>query len=607
MYEWILWVLWFLALHVSTAALAAGIVLTCLYSKRCDSKRKPFYIFAAGVAVSAVLWLYPMCLAEFRSDWSALFKALLIALQNTIQFFTADTDFNELYQNVAHLPGWLRDLYSWHGAVLVILAPVLTFGFALSFFKGIRAWAKYLLHGAADTYVFSQINPNAVALAESVRAKDATAIIFFTGVPQKEEQLDDELAVRIKRLHAICKAEDITQLKLKPVQGEHKTFFFALREDQARSTAEVLQLIPQYKDRANTSIYLFSASVESELMLNSLDKGKLIVRRVNPRTAFINHILTNQGKVLFDSALDCGPDGKLISALILGTGEFGTEMLKALTWYCQMDNYRFTVNAFDKDPASRDRIAALCPELLDEKYNGVFVAGEAYYKIDVHACDVHTQSFREKIQQIQNISFAFVALGDDSLNIEAAVNLRILFEQLRIHPVIMAAVSSPDKCAALADARDKSGRSYDIQFVGDAKTVYSVDVIINPTLEADALALHMRYNNGKPDGFYEYEYNYKSSMASVMHFDIRKQLGIPGAGKAESELTPTERDSLASLEHRRWNAYMRSEGFIYSGSPEKASRNDLGKMHHNLVVYQTLTDDDKKKDIRVGTKSTSGV
>ena len=39
----------------------------------------------------------------------------------------------------------------------------------------------------------------------------------------------------------------------------------------------------------------------------------------------------------------------------------------------------------------------------------------------------------------------------------------------------------------------------------------------------------------------------------------------------------------AEVEHKRWNAYMRTEGYQYSGSTQEISRNDLGKLHHDLV------------------------
>ena len=593
--------MWYVSWCLSVAALLLGVVASWGYGKRKERKIKPIFILFTGVFLSSVFMIYPIYQDAFNGDLAAAFKALVISVQNTIQFFTADSDYGLISDNITGLTGWLRDAYALLGTVLIILAPVLTFGFVLSFFKGVTAQIKYAFHSPADTYVFSEINQNTVSLAESIRAENSKAIIIFANAPQEEEQINDDLLDRIKQLHVICNKKDISLVKLRANRADKKTFFFALCEDEAQSISEVLQLIPKYRNRTNTTIYLFSTSVESELMLNNLDKGSLVVRRINPLTSFVNHILSSEGEVLFDKAIDNDESRKDISALILGAGKLGTEMLKALTWYCQMDNYRFKVNAFDIDESSKDRIAAQCPELLCDKYNGVFVEGEAFYQIDIHACDVNTESFRNKVRKIGNISFAFVSLGNDSLNITAAVNLRILFEQMRIHPVITAVVSNSEKVAALTGAKDKNGTPYDIQFVGDAKTVYSAAVIINPELEKDALELHKRYNNGDPYGFYEFEYNYKSSMASVIHFDIRKKLGVPGAGKSDSDLSESERETIETLEHKRWNAYMRSEGFIYSGSKDKKSRNDLGKMHHNLVVFDELSDEDKRKDSRVGT------
>ena len=107
---------------------------------------------------------------------------------------------------------------------------------------------------------------------------------------------------------------------------------------------------------------------------------------------------------------------------------------------------------------------------------------------------------------------------------------------------------------------------------------------------------------GEEEAFWQYEYNYNSSVASAIHMKARVKCGIAGADKKEEELTETERVTIENLEHRRWNAYMRSEGFVYSGSPEKSSRNDLAKMHHDLVDYSALAPEERRKDSRVGTK-----
>ena len=90
-------------------------------------------------------------------------------------------------------------------------------------------------------------------------------------------------------------------------------------------------------------------------------------------------------------------------------------------------------------------------------------------------------------------------------------------------------------------------------------------------------------------------------MASAIHLKARQHCHIPGADKKEEDLTEQERDIIEKLEHRRWNAYMRAEGYIYSRSKDKSSRNDLAKMHHDLVDYASLSEEDKRKDSKVGT------
>ena len=70
---------------------------------------------------------------------------------------------------------------------------------------------------------------------------------------------------------------------------------------------------------------------------------------------------------------------------------------------------------------------------------------------------------------------------------------------------------------------------------------------------------------------------------------------------AGEELTIEERDVIEPLEHRRWNAYMRAEGYVYSGSEAEESRNDLGKMHNDLVNFSNLSEEERRKDSKVGT------
>ena len=172
-------------------------------------------------------------------------------------------------------------------------------------------------------------------------------------------------------------------------------------------------------------------------------------------------------------------------------------------------------------------------------------------------------------------------------------------ERMGIHPVIQTILYNSRQKNALEGIKNYRGQMYDIEFIGDIESSYTEAVVIDSDLEEIALARHLRW--GVEDEFWTYEYNYRSSVASAIHLRARCKCGIPGANKPEEELTPEEREGIETLEHRRWNAYMRAEGYIFSGSKDKKSRNDLGKMHHDLIDYDALSEEEKRKDSRVGT------
>ena len=145
---------------------------------------------------------------------------------------------------------------------------------------------------------------------------------------------------------------------------------------------------------------------------------------------------------------------------------------------------------------------------------------------------------------------------------------------------------------------------------GSLEQLYSADLVLNSSLIFDAEVANAKYaltvfeeelkNASRlPDGeieaekvkirkrykdnlraFYRFDYNYRSSLSRIIHRKKCVELGL------ESN----------EQEHKRWNAYMRSEGYRYSGSTDKATRNDLGKLHNNLVPYSYLAESETKKD-----------
>lgn len=596
--------MWLSGLIISIAALILMGVISVAVNNSNYRKKHRFSLFNAlfaGVFVSAIIMFYPVHISPMELDIGGVWRAFLLAVFNSMQLFAGGCEFAVVMDSINYCPDWLSIIYQVWAATLFVLAPVFTFGFVLSLFKNLSANAKYIASYFKDVYVFSELNERSLVLANDIKAKNKKAVIVFTDVFEENEESTFELIEEAKKLRAICFKNDILVVNFKRHSNQKTISFFAIGINETENLNQALKLVERYKERENTNLYVFSTNAGSELLLSSTDQSVVKVRRINEVQSLINRVLYDNGDIIFESACDNNEGAKDISAVVIGMGRHGTEMVKALAWFGQMDGYNLEINAFDKDPLAKEKFVALAPELMSDDYNGVVVDGEAQYKINIHVgFDVETISFADEISKIKNATYVLVALGDDEANIKAAVNLRMYFERIKIHPVIQAIVYNSQQKRALEDVKNFKGQGYDIDFIGDRESIYVVDVIIDSELEEDALQRHLKW--GKEADFWNYEYNYRSSMASAIHMKARAKRGIPGAEKTTEELTPEEKNVIEALEHKRWNAYMRAEGYVFSGSTDKSSRNDLAKMHHDLVDFSSLTEEEKRKDSNVGAK-----
>jgi len=474
---------------------------------------------------------------------------------------------------------------------LHLIAPILTFGFILSFFKTIFAYLNYGIHFFAETYIFTQLNKNSLELAKSLKKNCKRRMIVFADISEQVEEEQAELLEEARKIGAVCLKKNISLYNFSFHYIKSRIVFLALNEDENESIEQALSVMEKYGNRKNTELYVFASSVESELIFSSMKESHIKVRRVKEEQVFVNHLLYEEGIKIFESAVAYDENTKLISAIVIGLGEYGSQIAKALPWFCQMDGYRTEIHLFDSDEMAADRYACSCPELLDEKHNGDFETdGEAHYQITIHrGIDIDSCEFREILDRISKVSYVFVALGEDKKNIRIASELRTYFEKRSLRPIIDAVVFDPNKVNALQGLRNYSGQDYQIHFVADREEVFSEKTIMYSELEAVALERHLKW--GTEDEFWRFEYNYRSSVASAIHRKMKILCGIPGIEKKKEERTEEEVWSLRKLEHSRWNAYMRTQGFTWA---EK--RNNLAKTHHCLVPFDKLSLKDQEKD-----------
>lgn len=594
--------IWRLCFFVSVGVIIGGILYAINENRR---KRqaflKPLNLFIVSVFFAATIMFIPIFQSYLDGQEFKVMSILLLSIHSAIRLFVVDCDYSTVAGMIPQDNTWWNSLYTLLYALLFVISPTLTFSLVLSFFKNISAYCKYAFGYYREVSVFSEMNEKSLTLAESIRKNDNKQLVVFADVFEKNDEASYEMMERARKIGAALFKKDIRNIHFGFHRQKKSMRFFLIGENQMENIEQTIKLVEKYRNRDNTHVFLFATRTTGEVLLSGLVKGKIKLRRINDIRALIDKTLFDDCEKFFDSALENEDGTKDISAVIVGVGQYGRNMIKALSWYCQMDGYRVSIDAFDKDAKAYEKLYVECPELLSEERNGVFEAGEAQYRIAVHSgVEAGTKSFTDAIEKLKNATYVLVALGEDELNIHTALYLRMIFERMGVKPIIQAVVYNSKEAKALENITNYAGQRYDVDFIGNMESLYSEESITNSVLEEEALSRHLKW--GAEDDFWTYEHNYRSSMASAIHMKARIHCGIPGAEKEEKDLTELERDALEVLEHRRWNAYMRSEGFVYSGSPNKSSRNALAKMHNDLVPFEILTEEEKRKDSQVGSR-----
>ena len=478
----------------------------------------------------------------------------------------------------------------------------MTAGVILSFFKNFFAYVKCFFHPTRDIYIFSELSEKSLALATDLNRNHKKSLIVFTDVFEENNEENYEIRERVKEIGAICLQKDITTIGRLFRWGSAKIHLFAIGENEVENVKQAFELSREdgpFANRENVFLYVFSAEVQSELLMENIPYTKIRVRRINDIRSLVWHDLYTSGDKLFREALDAEDGKRCIRAVVVGTGGHGTEMIKALSWFCQMEGFRVEIHALDVAADAEERFSLLAPDLMNPKNNGVYAPGEPECQITFYSgISVDTAAFSRALLEMGAPSFVFVSTGDDARNVRTAVFLRQFYRQNHMgNPTIRAIVYDTRSKNALNGAKNWKNQTYDIVFIGDLAESYSEEVILRQALEEEALNTHTGYGGSEED-FFRYEYNYRSSMASALHRNLRETLGICYFPD-DASLSEADRERVEVLEHKRWNAYMRSEGFVYSGSKDSASRDDLAKMHHNLVPFEELSEADKRKDSAV--------
>lgn len=354
---------------------------------------------------------------------------------------------------------------------------------------------------------------------------------------------------------------------------------------------------------------------------------------------------------LFEGAEPRADGTRRVTVLLAGLGRVGSTMLRTLPWFCQMSGYYLDLWAFDADADAERRLRAVHPGLLggadDPRDIGPAAAeeqGQCGYALHVVAGEDALGAGIDDVLALMRsdappgeppatLTLGFVALGDDERSLDAAVRLRVALERQGQRGMPIYAVVHDDGLAARARDAARSaakhagqpatGRptitsnlaAYDVTLVGGLGEVFSYEALLDRTLERAALDYSDRKREERArrgetpaetaeeralrhDRFWCYEYYRNSTVAEAMHAKVVAAYG-PRAGLAHAEPDADELRRVEEVErkteHRRWEAYLYSEGWVF-GTP----RNDLARQHDLLVPTNELPKAERLKDLRMG-------
>ena len=266
-----------------------------------------------------------------------------------------------------------------------------------------------------------------------------------------------------------------------------------------------------------------------------------------------------------------------LSVLIVGGGRIAKTFIKT-AYYCgQMLNgdkptrLKITVMSLDAGN-TQESLKFEMPAVFADNLCNYDNNPESYCEFDFIKASYGTVEFENKFKNVAggsncstDVDYVLVALGADNLNMQAAAYIkrelgRMCDPDKKVIPINYV-IENNDLCAALGLSTKSDGNAQSqkkepcvLNPFGALAERFSFENITMPEFEKRAMDADKKYSVKKGKASFDYTaYKRDSSIATVIH-DSYKSVCLTGDKATFEKLGQW-------LEHRRWNAYMRSIGY----------------------------------------------
>lgn len=595
--------IWRICFWLSITFIAAGLVVFLFQRSR--GKNKVSYL-GAGVFMASVSACFPVMYLSEHAGF-----AMAMSISQSIRMFVIDTGVSDVLD---YLPTDVMGIMFYPYKVLVcllyLLAPVFTLSVVLRYFSNFFERVRLIFRGKQNLYVFSDLNARSFEIASGLRQASQesgrkTGIIFCRS--SERDDLNIELEENASELDAVFVADEIQHLRLN--NKKRYIAYFHISDDDEKNVDNTLLMIDRMTGNSpwvrsgkltqrNTAVYCYAAGAETEILLDAKEKEDLrVVLMDEVKDAVYEHLFRyplysgtkmpeNESGRRQNNRNQSGR--KKLSLLIVGGGRTGQEFLKAAVWCGQMKDFEFDIHMIDlKGNLIRKKLKEECPELFKEN---------AGYNIDIYKTNVFSHITEEYLDRIGGINYCVACLGEDDDNIRAAILLQKYYymKGKTLRPLICAYITSSRKRSALwnlyENTRTRNRLYYNIIPFGDRKMYFgnrSDAAFIMEYLGLGVQAHYWRLNrdSGSEErrnaikNFYDKQSNRRSSIANGLHITYKLWelgLGIMRVPKDKKQKELFERyihpvdfteevkgkiEPYYNLEHERWMAYVRTEGW----------------------------------------------
>ena len=563
--------------------------------------RIPWQSFLLIILIVTAFSMWLVVLPLVRGG-SFIYKPLYAAFY-VLESAVGNVDYSLFAEALDNLSFWRVYTIFLH-----LLMPLTAYGVILSYFMKAFGWFQYtLFRGDRKIILFSELTDKSRAYAARITAPDTLLIFCNTPDGEKERFGDDSSRNMI--------FTDQTELQvLKQLKKQNLTIM-EMGDDEDRNLQKSVEIIryltdPSSKiseeDLKTINIYTVSSQAEAATILDNI-MGRGTENRLPIRQAVINEYKKTAFKLLLDKPLYnlVDENTKSLDIMIVGFGKTGQEVLKAVTWagcFPGIDTNIHVISHHGIENGSQLRMQ--CPELgVDLEHQSGFLKPKYGEQLNPEApiyyysTDIDVPKFEEIIQSLSDCRYIVVSLGDDTTTLSTALQIYrvILRERMKTAtvpevPEIYVRIRDEENLLMFSTREDeKVFESF--KGFGSYEDIYSSKQVGQSELDlmakrANDIYQREHYPDGKRTEYaYLPEAQKNANQALALHVFYKlsacKTLSFAKSAEnlsddektsiqAENEkiynrlVQENERKELAQWEHIRWQAYMRTEGYIHN-------------------------------------------